>query len=105
MAHHLDERIDLRARFFRRDGRFLVETQGADGAPAEFAVFAPATDETGVEGLVQRITDAVGRAAAIRLRAGVSTAGAEPRPARPSQAAPHQASPADLLDRARGALR
>src|SRR2546426_2063979 len=39
---------------------------------AEFAVFAPATDETGAEGLVQRITDAVSRSAAVKLRAGFS---------------------------------
>lgn len=94
---------DRLAQTFQRVGR-ISDAVGRTG-PTEFTVFAPATDETGVEGLVQRITDAVGRTAAVRLRAGVSTAGAEPRPVRPSQAAPRQASPADLLDRARNALR
>jgi DNA-binding response OmpR family regulator len=95
---------DRLALAFRHAGRIsdLVCRTG----PAEFTVFAPATDETGAEGLVQRITDAVARAAAVKVRAGVSTAGAQPRAARPSLAvAPPQASPVDLLDRARSALR
>ncbi len=77
--------------------------------PAEFAVFAPATDETGAEGLVQRITDAVARTAAVRLRAGTSTSPAASK--RPSGARsstpPPQASPpstTDLLSRARARL-
>src|SRR5438093_6775478 len=77
--------------------------------PVEFAVFAPATDETGAEGLVQRITDAVARTAAVRLRAGTSTSPAAPK--RPSGARsstpPPQASPpstTDLLSRARARL-
>src|SRR5712691_4025122 len=47
--------------------------------PAEFTVFAPATDETGAEGLVQRITDAVSRSVAVKLRAGFSTAPSTPK--------------------------
>src|SRR6266699_2001066 len=77
--------------------------------PAEFAVFAPATDETGAEGLVQRITDAVARTAAVRLRAGTSTSPAASK--RPSGARsstpPPQASPpstTDLPSRARARL-
>jgi len=76
--------------------------------PAEFTVFAPATDETGAEGLVQRITDAVSRTAAVRLRAGTSTAPAGPRPSggRTSTALhqPSLPSTTDLLARARHAL-
>jgi DNA-binding response OmpR family regulator len=95
---------DRLALAFRHAGR-ISDVVGRTG-PAEFTVFAPATDETGVEGLVQRINDAVGRTAAVRLRAGTSIADAEPRPARPSLAAPlHAPSPADLLARARKAVR
>jgi DNA-binding response OmpR family regulator len=94
---------DRLAQAFRRAGR-VSDAVGRTG-PAEFTVFAPATDETGVEGLVQRITDAVARTAAVKLRAGISTAAAPARPARPSIAAPLQPSPSDLLDRAREALR
>jgi len=77
--------------------------------PAEFTVFAPATDETGAEGLVQRISDAVARTAAVTLRAGVSTAPAtakRPSGARTSTAFPQpaQTSPDELLARARDAL-
>ena len=77
--------------------------------PAEFTVFAPATDETGAEGLVQRISDAVARTAAVTLRAGVSTAPAtakRPSGARTSTAFPQpaQTSPNELLARARDAL-
>jgi len=93
---------DQLALAFRRAGR-ISDAVGRTG-PAEFTVFAPATDETGVEGLVQRITDSISRTVEIKLRAGVSTAGAEPRPARQSRAAPRQASTADLLERARNAL-
>jgi len=78
--------------------------------PAEFAVFAPATDETGAEGLVQRITDTVSRSAAVKLRAGISTTPAVPK--RPSVGGKtstdlHQPPPpstTDLIDRARKAL-
>lgn len=98
---------DRLAMAFRDAGR--ISDAVCRTGPAEFAVFAPATDETGVEGLVQRISDAVARTAAVKLRAGMSTAGASPRPARPSRPslvpAPPQASPAQLLDRARNALR
>lgn len=93
---------DRLAQAFRSAGR-ISDAVGRTG-PAEFTVFAPATDETGVEGLVQRINDAVGRTAAVRLRAGTSVADPQPRPARASQAVPRQASPADLLDQARKAL-
>src|SRR5881396_3967636 len=77
--------------------------------PAEFAVFAPATDETGAEGLVQRITDAVARTAAVRLRAGTSTSPAaskRPSGARSSTPLPQASPPSttDLLSRARSRL-
>jgi len=95
---------DRLAQAFRSASR-ISDACGRTG-PAEFTVFAPATDETGVEGLVQRITDAVSRTAAVRLRAGTSTVGTGPRPARPSGAPPpRQVSPAELMDRARGSLR
>ncbi len=32
------EHFGTRARFFRKDGRFIVDTEGADGKPAEFVV-------------------------------------------------------------------
>jgi PleD family two-component response regulator len=95
---------DRLAVLFRRVGR-ISDAVGRTG-PAEFTVFAPATDEAGAEGLVQRISDAVARTASVKLRAGVSTAGAaEPRQGRPSTAVPQQASPSDLIERAREALR
>src|SRR5258705_998918 len=47
---------DRLAQAFRQAGR-ISDAVGRTG-PAEFAVFAPATDKTGAEGLVQRITDA-----------------------------------------------
>src|SRR5437667_404365 len=77
--------------------------------PAEFAVFAPATDETGAEGLVQRITDAVSRSAAVKLRAGTSTSPAaskRPSGARSSTPLPQASPPSttDLLSRARARL-
>ncbi|MFN2571689.1 MAG: response regulator [Gemmatimonadales bacterium] len=76
----------------RRVGR-ISDAVGRTG-PAEFTVFAPATDDTGAEGLVQRITDAVSRSAAVRLRAGFSTvSGGTPPPA-----------PSAMLDRAREAM-
>src|SRR5881392_207514 len=89
---------DRLAQAFRRAGR-ISDAVGRTG-PAEFAVFAPATDETGAEALVQRITDAVSRSAAIRLKAGISAAPARPAPPRSGTApAPHLASPSDLFDR------
>jgi CheY-like chemotaxis protein len=99
---------DRLAQAFQRAGR-ISDAVGRTG-PAEFTVFAPATDETGVEGLVQRITDTVARSAAVRLRAGTSTAPASAK--RPSGARqsnsnsqpPPQASPAELLDRARDSM-
>ncbi len=98
---------DRLAQALQRAGR-ISDVVGRTG-PAEFAVFAPATDETGAEGLVQRITDAVSRAAAVKLRAGISSAPAAKRPsgARTSTSLPQPTppSPTDLLDRARNALR
>jgi PleD family two-component response regulator len=98
---------DRLAQALRRAGR-ISDAVGRTG-PAEFTVFAPATDETGAEGLVQRITDAVSRAAAVKLRAGISAAPAAKRPsgARASTSLPQPSppSPTDLLDRARNALR
>src|SRR5438093_360911 len=89
---------------FQRAGR--ISDAVCRTGPTEFAVFAPATDETGAEGLVQRITAAVARTAAVRLRAGTSTSPAESE--RPSGAGsftpPHQPSPPstnDLLSRPR----
>lgn len=95
---------DRLAQAFQRAGR-VSDAVGRTG-PAEFTVFAPATDETGAEGLVQRITDAVSRTAGVKLRSGVSTEPAVTRPARASapSAAPRRASPPDLLARARDAL-
>jgi DNA-binding response OmpR family regulator len=99
---------DRLAMAFRRAGR--ISDVVCRSGPAEFTVFAPATDETGAEGLVQRITDAVTRNAAVRLRAGTSTAPGIPK--RPSGARrsstdlhpPPPVSPTDLLARARSAL-
>jgi DNA-binding response OmpR family regulator len=97
---------DRLAQAFRRAGR-ISDVVGRTG-PAEFAVFAPATDETGAEGLAQRITDAVSRSAAVKLRVGISTATAVPkRPSRSSAATnlqPPPASTTDLLERARRGL-
>jgi len=93
---------DRLAQALPRAGR-ISDAVGRTG-PAEFTVFAPATDETGAEGLVQRITDAVARSESVKLRAGTSTApGAPRRPSRASSPAP--ASPTELLARARNALR
>jgi DNA-binding response OmpR family regulator len=95
---------DRLAMHVRRAGR-ISDAVGRTG-PAEFTVFAPATDETGVEGLVQRITDTVARTASVKLRAGSCTqpASGGPRRSRPSSQVPQQASPAELLNRARQAL-
>ncbi len=93
---------DRLAQALRRAGR-ISDAVGRTG-PAEFTVFAPATDETGAEGLVQRITDAVSRTESVKLRAGTSTApGTPPRPSRGSS--PPPTSPTELLARARNALR
>ncbi len=99
---------DRLAQAFRRAGR-ISDAVGRTG-PAEFAVFAPATDETGAEGLVQRMTDAVSRFAAVKLRAGISASPAttkRPSGARSSSPNLHEpppTSPTELLDRARHAL-
>jgi DNA-binding response OmpR family regulator len=90
---------DRLALAFRRAGR--ISDAVCRTGPAEFAVFAPATDETGAEGLVQRISDAVSRNSAVKLRAGVSTAPAGPKRSLPQAPPP---SPTELLDRARNAL-
>src|SRR6185295_4340373 len=94
---------DRLAQAFRRAGR-ISDAVGRTG-PTEFTVFAPATDETGAEGLVQRISDAVARSAAVKLKAGISTA--TPAPKRPSRGSGAtnlqlpQTSTTDLLERAR----
>src|SRR6266540_2708824 len=98
---------DRLALAFRNAGR--ISDAVCRTGPVEFAVFAPATDETGAEGLIQRITDAVARTAAVRLRAGVSTApatGKRPSGARSSTALsqPTPMTPDELLARARDAL-
>ena len=64
---------------------------------------------SGVEGLVQRITDAVSSSVGVRLRSGVSTDVGGPKPPRTSAAhaaaaRPSRVSPPDLLSRARAAL-
>ena len=91
---------DRLAQAFRRAGR-ISDAVGRTG-PAEFTVFAPATDETGAEGLVQRLTDAITKTTAVRLRSGISAAPAARKslPHQPS-APPH---PSDLLAQARDAL-
>ncbi len=89
---------------FKHAGR-VSDAVGRTG-PAEFTVFAPATDETGAEGLVQRISDAVARHASVKVKAGISTAPAQPVPRRSNSAPPPLlALPAELFDRARDALR
>src|SRR5207244_5362262 len=89
------------AQALQRAGR-ISDAVGRTG-PAEFTVFAPATDETGAEGLVQRITDAVARSESVKLRAGMSMApGTTGRPSRASS--PPPTSPTELLARARNAL-
>src|SRR6266540_1399419 len=96
---------DRLAQAFRRAGR-ISDAVGRTG-PAEFAVFAPATDETGAEGLVQRIGDAVARSAAVKLRVGTSAAPPPAMPRRSSASnvqAPRPTSTTDLLARARDAL-
>lgn len=65
--------------------------------PAEFIVFAPATDAPAAERLVNRITQRVSRALPVKLRAGVS-ATEPPGPRQPP------VSTQDLLDRARAGL-
>jgi CheY-like chemotaxis protein len=94
---------------FRRAGR-VSDALCRTGA-TEFTVFAPATDETGAEGLVQRMSDAVSRSTAVRLRSGVSIAPAGPK--RPSGARtststdldqPSRTSTTDLLEQARNSI-
>src|SRR2546425_2020703 len=98
---------DRLALAFQRAGR--ISDAVCRTGPAEFTVFAPATDETGAEGLVQRMTDAVSRSAAVKLRAGFSTAPAiAKRMSRGSTSTDlHQPPPistTDLVDRARKAV-
>lgn len=89
---------------FKRAGR-ISDALGRTG-PAEFAVFAPATDETGAEGMVQRITDAVSSTIGVRLKSGISADAAAAKPPRTSSAYadPHRLAPPVLLARARDAL-
>ncbi len=91
---------------FQRAGR--ISDAVCRTGPTEFAVFAPATDETGAEGLVQRITDAVARTAAVRLRSGTSTAHGERKRASGGRTTdlrqPAPPSTSDLLAAARSAL-
>jgi CheY-like chemotaxis protein len=97
---------DRLAQAFQRAGR-ISDAVGRTG-PAEFTVFAPATDETGVEGLVQRISDVVSRSAAVKLRVGTSTVPAGKRPSGSRTSTdlqqPSLPSTTDLLARAREAL-
>ena len=88
----------------KRAGR-VSDAIGRTG-PVEFTVFAPATDATGAEGMVQRITDAVSSSIGVRLRSGISADVGGPRQSRLSSAYadPHRVSPPDLLARARDAL-
>src|SRR5437879_1469551 len=91
---------DRLAQAFQRAGR-ISDALGRT-APAEFVVFAPATDEMGAHGLVQRVTDTVARTmggagGTIKLRAGISAA--------PAPSATAQLSPPGLLADARNALR
>lgn len=100
---------DRLALAFQRAGR--ISDAVCRTGTTEFAVFAPATDESGAEGLVQRISDAVARNAAVKLKAGVSIAPAGPKRTsgsmRTSAAVPQPALPSttDLLAQARDALR
>src|SRR5919108_5984768 len=59
---------DRLAQAFKSAGR-ISDALGRTGQ-TEFTVFAPATDEMGAQGLVQRLTDTVARTAAVKLRAG-----------------------------------
>jgi|SRR5690349_5089570 len=99
---------DRLALAFRRVGR-ISDAVCRTGA-TEFAVFAPGTDESGAEGLVQRISDAVARNAAVKLKAGVSIAAAGRKRTsgtmRSSAVVPQPALPSttDLLAQARDAL-
>lgn len=85
---------DRLAMAFKRAGR-VSDAIGRTG-PAEFTVFAAATDGEGAERLVERLTDMVARATSIRLKAGVSAAH--------EVSLAHPASPAALLERARAAI-
>ena len=89
---------------FKHAGR-ISDAIGRTG-PVEFAVFAPATDETGAEGMVQRITDAVSNSVGVRLKSGISADSAGSKPLRTSSAYAdqHRLTPPVLLARAREAL-
>ena len=95
---------DRLAQAVKQAGR-VSDAIGRTG-PVEFTVFAPATDETGAEGMVQRITDAVSSSVGVRLQSGISADVGTPRSSRTSAAYtdPHRISPPDLLARAREAL-
>jgi DNA-binding response OmpR family regulator len=95
---------DRLALAFKRAGR--VSDAIGRTAPTEFTVFAPATDATGAEGMVQRITDAVSSSVGVRLRSGISADAGQARGSRTSNLFddPHRISPLELLARARDAL-
>ena len=100
---------DRLALAFRRAGR--ISDALCRTGPTEFTVFAPATDETGAEGLVQRISDAVSRSTAVKLRSGVSIAPAGPKRrsgVRSSTSTdldqPQRSSTSDLLEQARNSI-
>lgn len=94
---------DRLAQAFRASGR-ISDAVGRLG-PAEFAVFAPATDERGAVRLVNRLTERVAEQMSasvtdpprppIRLRTGYSVVAAPPL---------KSIEPLELLARARGAL-
>ena len=94
---------DRLAQAFRASGR-VSDAVGRLG-PAEFAVFAPATDERGAVRLVTRLTERVAQQMnapvtdpprpPVRLRTGYSVVAAPPL---------KSIEPLDLLARARGAL-
>ncbi|MEX2156201.1 MAG: response regulator [Gemmatimonadales bacterium] len=86
---------DRLAMTFKSVGR-MSDVIGRTG-PAEFTVFAPATDATAAERLVNRIAESVARALQVKLRAGVSAA----TPSAPRQ---KPVSTNDLMERAREAL-
>ena len=86
---------DRLAMTFKSVGR-MSDVIGRTG-PAEFTVFAPATDAPAAERLVNRIAESVARALQVKLRTGISATAAA------SQHTP--VSPSDLMARAREALR
>lgn len=86
---------DRLARALRSAAR-VSDAIGRTG-PAEFTVFAPATNQPAAERLVSRMTETLARTLPVKLRAGVSTAA----PVAPRQ---KPVSTNDLMERAREAL-